>query len=94
VLGNHSEVAITARADPAVDTDVVFAAGGNMVGKLLRDRDPYHLKHDFRLRPGVATTPGLQIRPHPFPLGATGFASAEMAAAHNRFVVPRSRCAI
>ena len=45
-----------------VDTDVVFAASDNMLGRFERDGDGYHLHYDFQLRPGVSTMPRA---PHP-----------------------------
>jgi catechol 1,2-dioxygenase len=40
-----------------VDTDVVFTASDNMLGRFERDGDGYRLRYDFQLRPGVSTMP-------------------------------------
>jgi catechol 1,2-dioxygenase len=44
-----------------VDSDVVFTAGSNMLGKFVRDGDGYRLDYDFQLRPGVSTMPKAPI---------------------------------
>jgi catechol 1,2-dioxygenase len=44
-----------------VDTDVVFTAGDNMLGRFERDGDGYRLHYDFQLRPGVSTMPKAPI---------------------------------
>jgi catechol 1,2-dioxygenase len=44
-----------------VETDVVFTASDNMLGRFERDGDGYRLYYDFQLRPGVSTTPKAPI---------------------------------
>jgi catechol 1,2-dioxygenase len=44
-----------------VETDVVFTAGANMLGRFERDGDGYRLHYDFQLRPGISTTPRAPI---------------------------------
>jgi catechol 1,2-dioxygenase len=44
-----------------VDTDVVFTASDNMLGRFERDSDGYRLHYDFQLRRGVSTLPKAPI---------------------------------
>jgi catechol 1,2-dioxygenase len=47
--------------DEMVETDVVFTASDNMVGKFQHDGDHCSLNYDFQLRPGVSTMPKAPI---------------------------------
>jgi protocatechuate 3,4-dioxygenase beta subunit len=47
--------------DELVETDVVFTASDNMVGKFQHDGDHCRLNYDFQLRPGVSTMPKAPI---------------------------------
>jgi catechol 1,2-dioxygenase len=47
--------------DEMVETDVVFTASDNMVGKFQHDGDHCRLNYDFQLRPGVSTMPKAPI---------------------------------
>ena len=47
--------------DEMVETDVVFTASDNMVGKFQQDGDHCRLNYDFQLRPGVSTMPKAPI---------------------------------
>jgi hypothetical protein len=44
-----------------VDTDVVFTASDNMLGRFERNGDGYRMRYDFQLRPGVSTAPRAPI---------------------------------
>ncbi len=47
--------------DNRLNTDVVFTASNNMVGKFQHHGDHYRLYYDFQLRPGVSTMPKAPI---------------------------------
>jgi catechol 1,2-dioxygenase len=43
--------------DEMIESDVVFTAGDNMIGKFQRDGDHYRLRYDFQLKTGVSILP-------------------------------------
>lgn len=43
--------------DKLIDTDVVFTASPNMVGRFVKEGDHYQLSYDFQLKAGVSTYP-------------------------------------
>jgi catechol 1,2-dioxygenase len=47
--------------DETIDSDVVFTASGNMIGRFRPDGDHYLLHYDFQLKSGVSTMPKAPI---------------------------------
>jgi protocatechuate 3,4-dioxygenase beta subunit len=47
--------------DEKIDSDVVFTASDNMIGKFQRDGDHYRLQYDFQLKTGVSMMPKAPI---------------------------------
>ncbi|HTU89392.1 MAG TPA: dioxygenase [Gemmataceae bacterium] len=47
--------------DEMIDSDVVFTASDNMIGRFRPDGDHYLLHYDFQLKPGVSTMPKAPI---------------------------------
>jgi len=47
--------------DEKIDSDVVFTASDNLIGKFQRDGDHYRLQYDFQLKTGVSMMPKAPI---------------------------------